>query len=124
MMAQVMQPQQTLLQQQQIQHRPKIEIANYQDGDNIESFLETFEGIMRLHQVPKQDWVTHLMPKIQGRARDACAGLTYEDYETVKTVLKRRFDITTEGCRQRFRSLKWSKSMTPEVYTYASNKAG
>ena len=30
MMAQVMQQQQTLLEQQQIQHRPKIEIANYQ----------------------------------------------------------------------------------------------
>ena len=36
MMAQVMQRQQTLLEQQQIQHRPKIEIANYQDGEDIE----------------------------------------------------------------------------------------
>ena len=81
-----MQRQQTLLEQQQIQHRPKIEIANYQDREDIESFLETFEGIMRLHQVQKQDWVIHLIPKLQGRA---CAGLTYEeDYETVKTVLK------------------------------------
>ena len=123
MMAQVMQRQQTLLEQQQIQHRPKIEIANYQDGEDIESFLETFEGIMRLHQVQKQDWVIHLIPKLQGRARDACAGLTYkEDYETVKTVLKRRFDITTEGCRRRFRSLKWSKSMTPEEYTVQVTK--
>ena len=45
-MDQVMQWQQTLLEQQQIQHRPNIEIANYQDGEDIESFLETFEGIM------------------------------------------------------------------------------
>ena len=35
-----------------------IEIANYQGGEGIANFLETFEGIMRLHQVPKQDWVT------------------------------------------------------------------
>ena len=38
MMAQVMQRQQMLLEQQQIQHRPKIEIANYQDGEDIEAF--------------------------------------------------------------------------------------
>ena len=120
MIAQLMQQQQTFLEQQQIQHRPKIEIANYQDREDIES-IET--GIMRLHQVQKQDWVIHLIPKLQGRARDACARLTYEkDYETVKTMLKRRFDITTEGCRKRFRSLKWSKSMTPEEYTVQVTK--
>ena len=58
MMTQVIQWQQTLLKQQQIQHRPMIEIANYQGGEGIANFLEAFEGIMRLHQVPKQDWVT------------------------------------------------------------------
>ena len=49
---------------------------------------------------------------------------TYEDYETVKTVIKRRFDITIEGCRQRFRSLEWSKRMTPEEYTVQATKLG
>ena len=99
---------QLLEQQQQTQHRPRIEIASYQEGEDIESFLETFEGVMQLHHAPLEEWVPHLIPKLQGKARDACAGLTYEEpYDEIKEVLKRRFDITTEGCQRSLRGLNF-----------------
>ena len=44
---------------------------------------------MRLHQVSKQDWVIHLISKLQGRARDACARLTYEEENSQNSAKKK-----------------------------------
>ena len=121
-MAQLAQAQQQMLQQIAPQ-RTRIEMAIYQEGEDIESFLETFEGMMRLHQVPRDEWVVHLIPKLQGRARDACGGLTYtETYAEVKEVLRKRFNVTEEGSRQSLRNLKFNSKMTHEEYAIQAMK--
>ena len=50
---------------------------------------------------------------LQGKARDACAGLTYTE---VKEVLGKGFNVTEEGSRQSLRNLKFNNKMTPEEY--------
>ena len=92
-------------------------MAIYEEGEDIDTFLETFEGMMRLHEIPRDEWVAYLIPKLQGKARDACAGLTYtEMYTEVKEVLRKRFNVTEEGSRQSLRNLKFDNKMTPEEY--------
>ena len=72
-MAQLAQAQQQMLQQNTLQ-RTRVDLAIYQ-GEDIDTFLETFEGMMRLHQISRDEWVPYLIPKLQGKVRDACAGL-------------------------------------------------
>ena len=61
--------------------------------------------------------MAYLIPKLQGKGRDACAGLTYtETYTEVKEVLRKRFNVTEEGSRQSLRNLKFNDKMTPEEY--------
>ena len=70
-------------------------MAINQEGEDIDSFLETFEGMMQLHQIPQDEWEANLIPKLQSKARDACAGLTYtETYMEVKEVLRKQFNVT------------------------------
>ena len=59
----------------------------------------------------------NLIPKLQGKARDAYAELTYtETYMEVKEVLRKWFNVTQEGSRQNLRNLKFNNKMTPEEY--------
>ena len=116
-MAQLAQAQQQMLQQNTLQ-RKYVDMAIYQERENIDTFLETFEGMMRLHQIPRDEWVAYLIPKLQGKVRDACAGLTYtETYTEVKEVLWKQFNVTEESSRQSLKNLKFNNKMTPEEYT-------
>ena len=113
-MAQLAQARQQMLQQNTLQGT-HIDMAIYQEGEDIDTFLETFEGMMRLHKIPRDEWVAYLIPKLQGKARDACAGLTYtETYTEVKEVLRKRFNVTQEGSRQSLGNLKLNNKMTGE----------
>ena len=40
-------------------------MAINQEGGDIDSFLETFEGMMQLHQIPQDEWEANLIPKLQ-----------------------------------------------------------
>ena len=58
---------------------PQVELACLKDGENLEEFLETFERVMHLQDIPREEWMRHLIPKFQGRTRDVCAALTYKE---------------------------------------------
>ena len=49
-MAQLAQAQQQMLQQNTLQ-KTRVDMAIYQEGEDIDTFLETFESMMRLHQI-------------------------------------------------------------------------
>ena len=75
--------------------------------DDIEAFLTTFERVMTVCGVDESRWVVRLAPQLTGRAQKAYAAMSPTDagvYSEVKKAILRRYDISEETYRQRFRS--------------------
>ena len=76
------------------------------ESDDIEAYLTTFERMMAAYGVDRSQWVCRLAPHLTGKAQQAYAAMSTEDastYEEVKAAVLRRYDISTETYRQRFR---------------------
>uniref|UniRef100_A0A8C5LTQ7 SCAN box domain-containing protein n=1 Tax=Leptobrachium leishanense TaxID=445787 RepID=A0A8C5LTQ7_9ANUR len=78
------------------------------DGD-LDVFLRSFEKTCRQYQLPKEQWARYLTPGLKGPALEAFAELPAEsdqDYEAIKAALQRRYNLTPEVYRKKFRSLQ------------------
>ncbi|KAL1254106.1 hypothetical protein QQF64_016335 [Cirrhinus molitorella] len=97
---------------------PKLEKLS--DSDNVEHFLITFERIAAACRWPKEDWAFHLIPLLTGKARAAYVHMDVDDsldYEELKSAILRKYDISRETYRQRFRSLDVESFESPkELY--------
>ena len=74
--------------------------------DNVEHFLVTFERIAAQQKWPKEVWATQVVGLLTGEGMAAYGALTPEDvivYEKVKEAILRRYEISEETYRQRFR---------------------
>ena len=74
--------------------------------DDIESYLVTFERVMRAYEVKENRWAVKLAPQLTGKAQQAYAAMRAEDagtYQLLKEAILRRYDISDETYRQRFR---------------------
>ena len=84
-----------------------MKVAKLTDQDDTEAFLVTFERLMEAYEVPKARWAYKLATQLSGRAQQAYAAMPSEisgDYDEVKSAILRRYDITEETYRQRFRA--------------------
>ena len=64
---------------------------------------------MTVHWVDQTLWVVHLAPQLTRRAQRAYAALPADkagDYGEVKKAILRRYDISPETYRQKFRAAK------------------
>ena len=89
----------------------ELRVTKLTDRDDIEAYLTTFERLMSAYSVPKDRWIFKLAPQLSGRAQQAYAALTAEEalsYDGVKAAILRRYDITEETYRQRFRGVSKS----------------
>uniref|UniRef100_A0A8C5MYZ0 SCAN box domain-containing protein n=1 Tax=Leptobrachium leishanense TaxID=445787 RepID=A0A8C5MYZ0_9ANUR len=78
------------------------------DGD-LDVFLRSLEKTCRQYQLPKEQWARYLTPGLKGPALEAFAELPAEsdqDYEAIKAALQRRYNLTPEVYRKKFRSLQ------------------
>ena len=85
---------------------PKPTLQKLNATDNVEHFLSTFERIATQQEWPKEAWATQLAGLLTGKAMAAYAALTPEDtllYDKVKEGILRRYEISEETYRQRFR---------------------
>ena len=57
----------------------RVKMAEYKDGEDINSFLEAFEGIMKLNEVEENDWLKFLVPSLTGKARKVSQYLDYSE---------------------------------------------
>ena len=76
-------------------------------GDDVESFLKTFERTERLMEVPEARWSVDLGPCLTGQALDAYAKMPLEDvhsYQRVKAAILREYHRSPEKYRVAFRS--------------------
>ena len=59
------------------------------EDEDVESFLATFERVMRAHEVPEDQWSLALAPQLAGKAQQVHAAMDGEltvDYREVKAI--------------------------------------
>ena len=104
-----------------------IKLTRLTEADDIESYLTTFERMMKAYEVDTTRWAFKLAPQLTGRAQQAYAALDPSDaecYTTVKAAILRRYNINAETYRQRFRSFKNKAGQTPtEIATRLTDLA-
>lgn len=82
-------------------------MAVYEEDEDIEHYLTTFERLATASQWPSDAWALSLMPLLRGKARAAFVAMNSDDtrdYVKVKKAILRKFEIRPETYRQRFRS--------------------
>ena len=80
-----------------------VKVAKLTSEDDIETYLTTFERLVKAHNVKKERWTYKLTPHLTGEAQQAYLAMAQadaEDYEKVKAAILRRYDVTAESCMQ------------------------
>ena len=83
-------------------------LTKMEEGGDVEAYLTTFERVMTAYEVPRDRWSFTLAPQLIGKAQQAYAAMDYshiDDYVEVKAAILRRYAITEETYRQRFRTI-------------------
>ena len=78
------------------------------DKEPIDVFLNAFERIARLHEIPENEWATHLASLLCGKALDCYNRMDdadIRDYSKIRSALYQRYEITPENHRIRFREM-------------------
>ncbi|XP_053545420.1 uncharacterized protein LOC128636430 [Bombina bombina] len=104
---------------------PRVRAENFptleKDGD-VDVFLRSFEKVCRQFQLPREQWAKYLTPGLIGPALEAFAELPPEfdqDYDSIKAALQRRYNLTPEVYRKKFRSLQ--KGLSESYITAVGN---
>jgi len=103
--------------------RDDPKLCKYEEGEDIDVYLRTFEMVMSSNSIAPEQWVAKLAPKLSGRAREAYSRLTSDqamDYDQVKKAILRRYELTAEAYRKKFRNTRrqddtfaeWSVKLT------------
>nr|XP_034331791.1 uncharacterized protein LOC117690977 [Crassostrea gigas] len=83
--------------------------------DNIDAYIQRFEIYATTQKWNKDTWGTHLSALLKGKALDVFARLSPEtalDCNELKNALLKRFDMTEDGFRKKFRFSKPDGSET------------
>ena len=94
-----------------------LKITPFQETEDIQDFLDAFEGIMNLQGVERAEWVLRLTPLLNGRARTVCTDLGgTASYDGVKKAILSHYNINTERCRKQFRAHVWTRNAEPNEW--------
>ncbi len=77
--------------------------------DEMDSYLRRFERYAEALHWDKVTWATNLSALLKGKALDVYALLPIEqamEYDAVKTALLKRYDLTEDGFKSKFRDAK------------------
>ncbi len=95
-------------------------IPKFEDGDDIEQYLTTFERLATAYRWPREEWAVYLVPHLSGKARSAYVAMDMNeamDYDSVKEAILAKYEINEEMYRQRFREPDIRPGETPrELY--------
>ncbi|XP_065939198.1 uncharacterized protein [Magallana gigas] len=83
--------------------------------DNIDAYIQRFKIYATTQKWNKDTWGTHLSALLKGKALDVFARLSPEtalDFNELKNALLKRFDMTEDGFRKKFRFSKPDGSET------------
>jgi hypothetical protein len=83
--------------------------------DNIDAYIQRFKIYATSQNWTRDRWGVHLSALLKGKALDVFARLSPEialDFKELKQALLKRFDMTEDGFRKKFRSSKPDGSET------------
>ena len=87
--------------------------------DDLDSWLLRFERFATTSGWAKESWCTSLSALLTGRAFEAFCRLSETeatDYDRVKEVLQKRYNLTEDGYRQRFRTCSPEEEENPSTF--------
>ena len=93
----------------------ELRLTKLSDSEDIEAYLTTFERMMRVYEVPEDRWVFKLAPQLTGKAQQAYAALGADEaveYRRVREAVLRRYDVSEESYRRRFRTTRKERNET------------
>ncbi len=92
------------------------QLPKLQEDDDIENYLTTFERLAQVYRWPREEWAVHLILLLTGKAITlfvAMSPASMMDYVSLKQVVLKKYEISTETYRLRFRALDTSADETP-----------
>ena len=88
--------------------------------DDLDAYLQRFERYATSQKWKVENWATNLSALLRGKALDVYSRLSVEDaadYQCLKKALLKRFRMTEEGFRSKFRSAKPESGETPSQFS-------
>ncbi len=98
--------------------RPKLPSFDEQ-RDDIDAYLERFERFAKSQSWTTETWAISLSPLLTGKGLDVYASMAPDEannYEALKIALLKRYQLTEEGFRGKFRESKPQKEETVVQY--------
>ena len=99
---------------------PKIKLPPFDDHrDNLDSYIERFERYVSSRKIVRTQWAVELSALLQGKALQVYTRMPVEDaleYDKLKTALLKRFQMTEDGYRVKFRTCRPEKGETPTQF--------
>ena len=95
-------------------HRPKLPKFE-EDKDDMDTYLQRFERFAKMQKWKPEEWVVSLSPLLTGKGLEVYTNMPDTDvdnYEQLKMALLKRYQLTEEGFRRRFREGKADKGET------------
>ena len=97
---------------------PKL--PSFVDGkDDLDAYLQRFERFATTAKWEKTGWASKLSALLSGRALEVYSRLSEEaaqDYDRVRLALMKRYDLTEDGYRRKFRASKPEVDESPEQF--------
>lgn len=97
---------------------PKL--PSFVDGkDDLDSYLQRFERFAMINKWDAGSWATSLSALLTGKALDVYSRLSDDDamdYKQLKEALLKRYDLTEDGFRVKFRDSRPEKGESPEQF--------
>ena len=97
---------------------PKL--PSFVDGkDDLDAYLQRFERFAETAKWKKDGWASKLSALLSGRALEVYSRLSEDaakDYDRVKIALIKRYDLTEDGYRRKFRASKPEVDESPEQF--------
>ena len=97
---------------------PKL--PSFVDGkDDLDAYLQRFERFAATAKWEKTGWASKLSALLSGHALEVYSQLSEEaaqDYDRVKLALMKRYDLTEDGYRRKFRASKPEVDQSPEQF--------
>ena len=99
-------------------HRPKLPKFE-EERDNMDTYLQRFEKFAKTQKWDHAEWTTYLCALLTGKALEVYTSMPrtdVDDYNELKNALLKRYQLTEEGFRRKFREEKPDQGET--VYQF------
>ncbi|KAL5017538.1 hypothetical protein ScPMuIL_007127, partial [Solemya velum] len=93
----------------QISNKQSVKLPKFQESQDPDVFLKTFEKLAKLHDWDKTEWAIRLVPLLSGKALEAYSRLSDDDnanYDVIKTSILKRYELTSEAYRLKLRNCR------------------